>query len=252
MAELPELKSPDGRPVLFFETPEEWAAWLEKNYAAPSGVWLRFAKKQSGLVSQVYAEAVEVALAWGWIDSQAARGDEQTYLQRFTPRRSRSPWSKINRAKALALIASGRIKAPGLAEVERARADGRWEAAYDSVRTSTIPKALATALKANREAGAFFATLDRANMYAIVYRVQTAKREATRQRRITELVAMLARRETIHPAAKPRKKASAGGERSTPAPKAKAKVKAKVKAKAKVKSKSRSMTTAKGKARAMK
>ncbi len=223
MAKLPELKSPDGRPVLFFETPEEWAAWLEKNHAATSGVWLRFAKKQSGLASQVYAEALEVALAWGWIDSQTARGDEQTYLQRFTPRRSRSPWSKINRAKALALIETGRMKAPGLAEVERARADGRWDAAYDSVRTSTIPKALAMALKANSEAGAFFATLDRANMYAIVYRVQTATRETTRQRRITELVAMLARRETIHPAAKPRKKPSAGKERSTPAPKAKSK-----------------------------
>ena len=202
MAKLPELKSPDSRPVLFFETPEEWAAWLEKNHAATSGVWLRFAKKQSGLVSQVYAEALEVALAWGWIDSQTARGDEQTYIQRFTPRRSRSPWSKINRDKALALIHDGRMRPPGLAEIERARADGRWDAAYDSARTATVPEELAAALKGNAAAAAFFTTLDRANRYAVLYRVQTARTEEMRQRRISELVAMLARHETIHPLAR--------------------------------------------------
>ncbi|MDQ3698866.1 MAG: YdeI/OmpD-associated family protein [Gemmatimonadota bacterium] len=197
-----KLSSPDGLPVAFFETPDRWAAWLAKNHRASSGLWLRIAKKTSGLVSQTYAEAVEVALAWGWIDSQLARGDDQTYLQRFTPRKPRSPWSKINRDKALALIRAGKMEPPGLAEVERARGDGRWDAAYDSARTATVPSDLAAALAANKKAAAFFTTLDGANRYAILYRVQTAKKEETRQRRIAELVAMLARHETIHPPAK--------------------------------------------------
>ena len=146
-----------------------------------------------------YAEALDVALAWGWIDSQKRKLDDSAWLQRFTPRRTKSPWSKINRTKAEALIAAGTMQPAGLAEVERAKADGRWAAAYDSSRTSTVPDDLAAALSGNARAAAFFATLDAANRYAVLYRVQTAAKEETRARRIATFVEMLAKHETVHP-----------------------------------------------------
>ncbi|MFL5352197.1 YdeI/OmpD-associated family protein [Archangium sp.] len=183
-----------------FASAGDWSRWLATHHASSKGVWLKLAKKGAAGSALNYAEALDVALAWGWIDSQKQAHDDSAWLQRFTPRGPRSPWSKINRDKATALIAAGRMEAPGLAEVQRAQQDGRWDAAYDSARTSTVPEDLEAALAANTRAAAFFSTLDGANRYAILYRVQTAKKPETRARRIAEFVAMLARHETLHPA----------------------------------------------------
>ena len=176
----------------------DWHAWLAAHHASSSGVWLLIAKKGSGRASPTYAEAVEGALAWGWIDGQKQKHDASAWLQRFTPRTPRSPWSKINRDKATALIEAGKMRAPGRAAVERARADGRWDSAYDSARTSRVPADLRAALAKNRRAAAFFAALDGANRYAILWRLQTAKRPETRSKRLASFVAMLARHERIH------------------------------------------------------
>ncbi|HET8934716.1 MAG TPA: YdeI/OmpD-associated family protein [Polyangiales bacterium] len=162
------------------------------------------AKKGSAKKSITYAEAVDVALAWGWIDAQKGPIDDVSWMQRFTPRTSKSGWSKINRDKATALIESGAMQPPGLAEVERAKKDGRWTAAYDSPRAATVPEDLQAALDANTKARAFFATIDGANRYAILYRVQTAKKPETRAERIEKFVKMLAKGETIHPTRKKR------------------------------------------------
>ena len=149
--------------------------------------------------AMTYAEALDVALAWGWIDSQKLPLDDNAWIQRFTPRTKQSPWSKINRAKAEALIAAGTMEPPGLAEVERAKRDGRWQRAYDGSRSSEVPADLAAALARNGRARVFFETLDRANRYAILYRVQTARKPGTRAERIARFVAMCARHETLHP-----------------------------------------------------
>ncbi|HWE26779.1 MAG TPA: YdeI/OmpD-associated family protein [Polyangia bacterium] len=186
-------------------SPGEWLAWLAKHHASSTGVWLRIAKKDGGQRSVTYAEAIEGALTWGWIDGQKNKLDDAHWLQRFSPRAARSPWSKINRDKATALLAAGKLAAPGLAEVERARRDGRWERAYDGARTSTVPADLAAALAANAQAAKFFATLDGSNRYAVLYRVQAPKLAVTRARKIAEYVAMLARGETIHPPKPPKK-----------------------------------------------
>jgi uncharacterized protein YdeI (YjbR/CyaY-like superfamily) len=182
-----------------FASQDEWRAWLEEHHAESDGVWVRFAKKGSGIPTVVYAEAVEVALTYGWIDGHTKRIDERYYRQRFTPRRARSKWSKINCAKAERLIASGAMQPAGLAEVERARADGRWAAAYDAPSTATVPDDLRAALDADPAASAFFETLDANNRYAILHRLQDAKKPETRVRRIEKFVAMLSRGETIHP-----------------------------------------------------
>ncbi len=151
------------------------------------------------MTSIKYSEAVEEALCWGWIDSQTRSIDENWYVQRFTPRAKRSPWSKINCAKAAALIAAGRMKPAGHAEVERAKQDGRWDRAYDSPARATVPADLAVALARNRRAANFFKQLDSINRYAILHRVQTATRPDTRARRIDNFVRMLARKEKLHP-----------------------------------------------------
>ena len=177
----------------------EWRDWLAEHHASSDGVWIKFAKKGSGIPTVVYAEAVEEALIHGWIDGQAKRIDDDFYMQRFTPRRPRSIWSKINRAKAEKLIAEGRMAPAGLAEVERAKADGRWGRAYDSPTTAVVPDDLRTALDASPAAAQMFAELDGNNRYAILHRIQDAKRAETRARRIEQFVAMLARGETIHP-----------------------------------------------------
>lgn len=184
--------------ILEFSRAEEWSAWLTSNHARSQGVLLRIAKKGAKRAI-TYAEALDVALAWGWIDSQKRALDADAWLQRFSPRKANSPWSKINRAKAEALIAGGAMEAPGLAEVERARRDGRWEQAYDGSRSASVPADLATAFARNARARAFFETLDSANRYAILYRVQTAKTPETRAERIERFVAMCARHETLHP-----------------------------------------------------
>jgi len=175
-----------------------WAAWLEAGHASSPGVWLKIAKKGSDVRSVSYAEALEVALCYGWIDGQKRPLDDRFWLQRFTPRNPRSRWSKRNRTLVERLIANGEMAPAGLREVERARADGRWEAAYDSHATATVPPDLQAALDADAGAAAFFAGLDSANRYAILYRIQEARRPETRARRIATFVAMLAEGRRIH------------------------------------------------------
>ncbi|MDX3358539.1 YdeI family protein [Streptomyces griseoaurantiacus] len=181
-----------------FASAEAFEAWLGENHAASPGIWLKLRKKGPEVVALDYAQALEVALCYGWIDGQKATFDDQWWLQRFTPRRPGSRWSKINRDKATALVEQGRMRPPGQAEIDRARADGRWEAAYDGARTATVPEDLAAALAAVPAAAAFFETLDRRNRYAVLYRVQDAKKAETRARRIEKFVAMLARGEKPH------------------------------------------------------
>lgn len=186
-------------PTLSFAAPRAFSDWLAHHHASSRGIWLRLAKKASGAASITYAEAIDVALVWGWIDGQKQRGDEASWLQKFTPRGPRSVWSKINREKALALIEAGAMQPAGLAEVERAKRDGRWDVAYDPASRATVPDDLQAALAKNARAAAFFVTLDARNRYAVLWRVQTAKKAETRQKRITGLVAMLARGEKVHP-----------------------------------------------------
>jgi uncharacterized protein YdeI (YjbR/CyaY-like superfamily) len=197
----------EAEPVLAFSRAAEWHAWLRLHHASSAGVLLRIPRRSVGEALS-YAEALDVALAWGWIDSQKRALDANAWLQRFTPRKAQSPWSKINRAKAEALVTSQKMEAPGLAEVERAKRDGRWERAYDGARTSSVPPDLAAGLARNARARAFFETLDAANRYAILYRVQTAKKPETRLERIERFVAMCARHETIHPARKKKERAA--------------------------------------------
>lgn len=185
------------QPVLFFATPADLEAWMGEHAEESEGIWLKFAKKDSGIESVVYAEAVEIALSYGWIDGQAKRLDDHHYLQRFTPRRSRSKWSKINREKAERLVADGRMRPAGLREVERAKEDGRWDAAYDSPSTATVPDDFQAALDAEPAAAAFFASLGSTRRYSFLYRVNDAKRPETRAKRIAEYVELLARGETL-------------------------------------------------------
>jgi uncharacterized protein YdeI (YjbR/CyaY-like superfamily) len=189
-----------GDPVLPFATPEAFERWLAKHHAKATVVWIRHAKKTSGESSITWTEAVDVALCYGWIDGQSRALDERYYLQRYTPRRVRSLWSKINRDRVARLIASKRMQSAGLAEVERARADGRWDVAYDSPRTAKVPPDLSRALALRPKAKASFATLDATNRYAILHRLMTAKKPETRARRIEAFVAMLEGGKTLHPA----------------------------------------------------
>jgi uncharacterized protein YdeI (YjbR/CyaY-like superfamily) len=192
-------KNAETLPILEFASQREWEGWLAKHHADAPGLWLKFAKKGAGVPSVTYAEAVESALCYGWIDSQAMALDERYYRQKFTPRRPKSVWSRVNREKALALIEAGRMQPAGLRQVELARADGRWDAAYDGQRTITVPPDLQRELDSYPEARAFFETLTSQNRYAILYRIQSAKRPETRAARIQKFVEMLARRETIYP-----------------------------------------------------
>lgn len=191
------MSEPQSEPRRF-STQRAFEAWLAKNHASSDGVWLLIAKSGAEVPTVSYPQAVESALCYGWIDGQKKAFDAQSWLQRFTPRRARSLWSKVNRAKAEALIQAGRMKPGGMAEVDRARSDGRWDSAYDGARTSVVPPDLQRALDARPDAHAFFSTLDGANRYAVLWRVQTAKRAETRSRRIEMLVEMLARGEKIH------------------------------------------------------
>lgn len=188
----------DGLPVLWFPNSRAWFEWLAAHHASSPGVWLQIAKKGTATASVTYPQALEVALAWGWIDGQKGKLDDAWWLQRFTRRTAKSPWSKINCAKVEALIAAGAMQPPGLAEVERAKLDGRWERAYDGAGSSTVPEDLAAALMGNPSALAFFEKLNSANRFAILYRVQTAKKPETRAERIARFVGMCARHETIH------------------------------------------------------
>jgi uncharacterized protein YdeI (YjbR/CyaY-like superfamily) len=189
---------PDELAILPFATAAAWEAWLEAEHARAAGVWLQIAKKDSGIATVTYAEALDVALCFGWIDGQKRGFDDVRFLQRFTPRKRGSRWSKTNTRHVERLIAAGRMRPAGLAQVAAARADGRWAAAYEGQRSASVPEDLQAALDANPAAAAFFATLRGASRYAILYRVQDARRAETRARRIELFVAMLARGETLH------------------------------------------------------
>jgi uncharacterized protein YdeI (YjbR/CyaY-like superfamily) len=192
-------KEARAEPIVAVGSAAAWRDWLASHHARSTGVLLRIAKTGAGQTKAIsYVEALNGALAWGWIDSQKRALDASAWLQRFTPRKALSPWSKINRAKAEALIAAGTMEPPGLAEVTRAKADGRWERAYDGARAAGVPADLAAALSRNARAHVFFEALDGANRYAILYRVQTAKKPATRADRIARFVAMCARGGTLH------------------------------------------------------
>ncbi len=187
----------DGLPTIFFSSVADWEDWLEADHRGP-GVWIKVAKKASGIESVTTAEALDVALCFGWIDSRREALDEQYFLQRYTPRQPRGRWSRINREKVERLTAEGRMRASGLAEVDRAKADGRWDAAYDGQRTATVPDDLERELEARPTAKAFFETLNSQNRYAILYRLDDAKRPETRARRLAKFVAMLEAGEKIY------------------------------------------------------
>ena len=193
-----EEKPAKELPVISFATARAWSAWMTANHASSRGVWMKIAKKASRQSSVTYGEALDIALAWGWIDGQKGKHDDAWWLQMFTPRRPKSTWSKINREKAVGLIAGGEMKPPGLAEVERAKQDGRWKAAYESQSRAVVPTDLLVALKANKRAAQFFETLDSRNRYAVLFRIHAAKKPATRALRIEKFVAMLARHEKLH------------------------------------------------------
>jgi uncharacterized protein YdeI (YjbR/CyaY-like superfamily) len=190
----------DELPILEVRSAEALNAWLDEHGGSSTGVWLRIARVEGPATTVTYPQAVEVALCHGWIDGTRRSGpDPGYYLQRFTPRRPRSPWSRINRDKATALIAAGRMRPTGLREVERAQADGRWDAAYAGQAEAEVPADLAAALDAEPAARAAFDALDSRNRYAVLYRVNEARRPDTRARRVEKYVAMLARGETIYP-----------------------------------------------------
>jgi len=184
-------------PIVLFEDADAFAEWLDRNHGESPGVWLRHAKKGAALRSLSYAEALDVALCYGWIDSQKKSFDEESWLQKFGPRGPKSLWSRINREKIEALTAAGRMKAAGMEAVERAKADGRWDAAYDSPRNAAVPDDFQAELDRSRAARDFFASLNAANRYAVLFRIQTAK-PAARAARISTLVAMLERGEKFH------------------------------------------------------
>ncbi len=193
-------KQPGARDEFqIFASAAEWEQWLIANHDRSAGVMLLIAKKHTGVPTVTHAEALDVALCYGWIDAIRRAHDETYFAQRFTPRRPKSLWSKINREKVAALIAAGRMKAAGLAQIESAKADGRWEAAYDGQKGAEAPADLLAALDASPKAKKFFATLKSQNRFAIIFRLQTARTPETRARRLATFVAMLKRGETIYP-----------------------------------------------------
>jgi uncharacterized protein YdeI (YjbR/CyaY-like superfamily) len=185
-------------PIIQFATQQEWEAWLEEHHGTSRGLWLKIAKREAGIGTVSYPEALESALCYGWIDGQRASLDEQFWLQKFTPRGRTSKWSQVNREKAMELLRQGRMKAAGRAEVERAQQDGRWDAAYEGQRTATVPEDLERELDKHPMARAFFASLDRRNRYAILYRLQDAKKPETRARRLEKFIAMLNEHQKIY------------------------------------------------------
>jgi uncharacterized protein YdeI (YjbR/CyaY-like superfamily) len=194
------------REVRPFKTQAAFASWLAKNHAKTDGVWIKYYKKGSGKPTITYAEALDVALCYGWIDGQRKSLDAESYLQLYTPRRKRSLWSKINKGHVARLIESGRMQSAGLAEVERAKADGRWDQAYGNARDIEMPKDFLRALAKDKQAKAFFESLNRANHYAIAWRLATAKKPETRARRLATFLAMMAEGKALHPAAVASKK----------------------------------------------
>jgi uncharacterized protein YdeI (YjbR/CyaY-like superfamily) len=191
------MKSTDY-PILPFASKTRYASWLAKQHSTSTGVWLKLAKKDSGIPSVTYEEALDVALCYGWIDGQKKGFDDKYWLQKFTQRGAKSIWSKINTEKVERLIASGEMKPAGLRAVEAAKQDGRWDAAYSSQKNMTVPEDFQAALDKNKKAKAFFGTLNSVNRYAILFRIETAKRAETRIRRIQQFVEMLERGERLY------------------------------------------------------
>jgi len=185
--------------ILPFASQSKWADWIAKQHDKSAGVWLKLAKKDSGISSVTYTEALEVALCYGWIDGQKNSFDEKYFLQKFTPRRPKSIWSKINVEKVERLIASGQMKPAGLKAIEAAKADGRWEQAYSSQKNISVPEDFQSTLDRNKKAKAFFETLNSANRYSFLFRIETAKKAETRARRIQQFVEMLEKNEKFHP-----------------------------------------------------
>ena len=193
MTTRPEL------PTISFASSAAWEAWLEEHHGTSDGLWMKLAKKGTGIRSVTLAEAIQGALCYGWVDSQADKFDDERWLLKFTPRRPKSKWSKVNRERVAKLIAEGRMKPAGLHEIERAKSDGRWDAAYDPPSKATVPDDLRLELDGNQRASAFFDTLDGTNRYAILYRIQEARRPETRARRIAKYVTMLSEHKKLYP-----------------------------------------------------
>lgn len=184
--------------ILSFRSPADFRKWLAANHSQSDGIWLRICKKDAKESSVSYAEALDEALCFGWIDGQKQSHDASSWLQKFTPRRRKSGWSKINTQHAERLIQAGCMKPPGHAEINAAKEDGRWTAAYDSPSKAAIPEDFLAALRKNKDASTFFETLNKANLYAIAYRLQTAKRPETRQKRMDLILEMLSKRKPLH------------------------------------------------------
>ncbi len=184
-------KSTSQLPIISFASAAEWEHWLEENHAGSDGLWIKMAKKETGYASVNHAQALEVALCFGWIDGQRLKFDGTYFLQKFTPRRAKSTWSRVNQDKVAALTSQGKMREAGLQEVDRAKADGRWAAAYESQSKMTVPDDFQAALDKNPAAQVFFDQLNSVNRYAILYRVTTAKKADTRQTRIEKFIAML-------------------------------------------------------------
>jgi uncharacterized protein YdeI (YjbR/CyaY-like superfamily) len=192
-------KESDDIPIMPFETQQDWEAWLKENHAGTRGIWLKIAKKEARTSSVSYAEALDSALCYGWIDGQKAAFDDQYWLQKFTPRTAKSIWSKVNCSKAEALIAEGKMQSAGLRQVEMAKSDGRWERAYESQSKITIPDDFQRELDKNPKAKDFFSTLDSANRYAFLFRIQAAKKPETRSAKIQKFIEMLNQQQKLHP-----------------------------------------------------
>ncbi len=193
------MKKAETLPIISFETQQGWERWLTEHHTDTDGLWLKIAKKEAGISSVNYAEALESAICYGWIDGQKASFDDKYWLQKFTQRRAKSIWSKVNCTKALALIAEGRMQPAGIRQVELAQADGRWESAYESQSKITIPDDFQKELDNNPKAQEFFTTLNSVNRYAILFRIQTAKKPETRSARISTFIEMLSNNQKLHP-----------------------------------------------------
>ena len=191
-------KSGNEMQVVSFASPKEWRKWIAVNHATSSGIWLRFVKKDSGKKTVTYAEALEEALCYGWIDGQVNKYDATSYIQKFTPRRPKSIWSKRNTEKAERLIQEGKMEAAGMQQVELAKTDGRWQQAYDSSKSMKVPEDFLQQLSKNKKAKTFFDGLNKANLYAIAWRLQTAKRPETREKRLKEILAMMSEGKKFH------------------------------------------------------
>lgn len=192
------MATPKELPELFFETQHQWEKWLAKNHTQEDGVWLRMYKKDTNIPSINYAQALEEALCYGWIDGQSKSIDEKCFKQKFTPRRAKSIWSERNTKHIERLTAEGKMKPAGIHQVELAKADGRWEKAYATQKEATIPDDFMAALKKNKKAAAFFETLNKQNKFAIYFRLQNAKKPETRAKRIVDFIAKLERNEKFH------------------------------------------------------